>query len=454
MARHPRSSSPPRRAVASVARLLAVVLVVTFGALIPTPANAATERGYDISWPQCPNGQPMPPTDTSFVIIGLTRGLAFTENPCLADQVSWARNNGIPAQAYAMATFPTTAQLDTYGKGGPWPASTRADQLRNVGYAEGLAAVSSLSRIRWKPGVVWIDVEPRPAQPWPGATAEQKVENRYVIAGLMRALHDNGYGYGIYSYLNGWLEVTDSWQLPGVPVWATAGRLDYPTEAEERCTAASFSGGPVYLAQWTDGVYDFNMTCAGTPFADFVSSRFVDFPPRMLFLEEIEWLANSGVTTGWVEPEGTRTYRPWQPIARDAMAAFLYRLAGSPSFTAPTTSPFTDVTPTTPFYKEMTWLQAQGITTGYPDGTFRPADPVNRDAMAAFMYRFKGKPAYAAPSTSPFTDVATTDEFFKEMAWLRNSGVSTGWSDGSYRPGEPVMRDAMAAFLYRLTQLK
>ncbi|MBK8463876.1 MAG: S-layer homology domain-containing protein [Nigerium sp.] len=196
------------------------------------------------------------------------------------------------------------------------------------------------------------------------------------------------------------------------------------------------------------------MTCAGTPFADFVSSRFVDFPPRMLFLEEIEWLANSGVTTGWVEPEGTRTYRPWQPIARDAMAAFLYRLAGSPSFVAPTTSPFTDVTPSTPFYKEMTWLQSRGITTGYPDGTFRPADPVNRDAMAAFMYRFKGKPAYAAPSASPFTDVATTDEFFKEMAWLRSSGVSTGWPDGTYRPGEPVTRDAMAAFLYRLTQLK
>ncbi|NLH70298.1 MAG: S-layer homology domain-containing protein [Brooklawnia sp.] len=170
----------------------------------------------------------------------------------------------------------------------------------------------------------------------------------------------------------------------------------------------------------------------------------------MLFLNEIEWLADSGISTGWVEPEGTLTYRPWQPIARDAMAAFFYRLAGSPAFDAPATSPFTDITPSTPFYKEMTWMHSEGIATGYEDGTFRPWDPVNRDAMAAFMYRFKGSPSYTPPATSPFTDVATSDQFFTEMAWLRSTGVSTGWPDGSYRPVEPVMRDAMAAFLYRL----
>ncbi len=453
MARHRRQSSSSRRPASPTAWLLALVLAVTVGALAPTPAIAATERGYDISWPQCPNGQPMPPTNTSFVIIGLTRGLAFTENPCLADQVGWAKTNAIPAQAYAMATFPTDAQLSEHGERGPWAASSRADQLRNVGYAEGAVAVAQLAKIGWKPGVVWIDVEPRPAQPWPGSTAAQKMENRYVIAGLMRALHDNGYGYGIYSYLNGWLEVTDSWQLPGVPVWATAGKLDYPAEAEDRCTTASFSGGPVHLAQWTDGTYDFNLTCDGQPFADFTNSRFVDIPPGTLFLDEIEWLAGKEVTTGWVEPEGTLTYRASEPIARDAMAAFLYRLAGSPDFQAPSTSPFTDVAPSVQFYKEMTWLKAQGISTGYPDGTFRPADPVSREAMAAFMYRFRDKPAFAAPSSSPFSDVVTTDEFFKEIAWLSATGISTGWPDGTYRPVEPVMRDAMAAFMFRLSKL-
>ena len=47
-----------------------------------------------------------------------------------------------------------------------------------------------------------------------------------------------------------------------------------------------------------------------------------------------------------------------------------------------------DVKPTDPYYKEITWLGSTGISTGWDDGTFRPWEPINRDAMAAFLYRF------------------------------------------------------------------
>jgi hypothetical protein len=87
------------------------------------------------------------------------------------------------------------------------------------------------------------------------------LENRYVIEGLMRGLRDNGYAYGLYSFTNGWQEITGGWRLPGVPVWATAGRLDYPNEALDRCTQPSFSGGRVYLSQWYDDTRDYDRTC-------------------------------------------------------------------------------------------------------------------------------------------------------------------------------------------------
>jgi hypothetical protein len=58
------------------------------------------------------------------------------------------------------------------------------------------------------------------------------------------------------------------------------------------------------------------------------------------------------------------------------------------------------------FYTEIEWLAAQGISTGWPDGTFRPVSPVNRDAMAAFMYRFAGEPPFSAPIQSPFADIS------------------------------------------------
>ncbi|GMA31810.1 hypothetical protein GCM10025875_18020 [Litorihabitans aurantiacus] len=188
---------------------------------------------------------------------------------------------------------------------------------------------------------------------------------------------------------------------------------------------------------------------------------FVDVPPGLLFHDEITWLAGRGVTTGWELGDGTREYRPLAPINRDAMAAFLYRLAGSPDFTAPTVSPFVDVATDNQFYREIAWLHAQKISTGWAEAdgsvTFRPLQPIARDAMAAFLFRYAQVGDYQAPATSAFTDVDPGNQFYREISWLAESGVSTGWkgNDGTaiYRPLTPINRDAMAAFMYRLDRL-
>ncbi len=191
---------------------------------------------------------------------------------------------------------------------------------------------------------------------------------------------------------------------------------------------------------------------------------FSDVGPGNQFFNEISWLAGKGVTTGWTMSNGSREFRPLEPVARDAMAAFLYRLAGSPTFTAPTASPFTDVPTTSQFYKEISWLASTGISTGWDlgDGTseFRPLEPVARDAMAAFLYRYAGTvlkvntSAFDEPGVSPFTDIQPGDQFYREVSWLADEGISTGWDAGNglaeFRPLNSVNRDAMAAFMYRL----
>ncbi|MFT3876573.1 MAG: S-layer homology domain-containing protein [Propioniciclava sp.] len=117
---------------------------------------------------------------------------------------------------------------------------------------------------------------------------------------------------------------------------------------------------------------------------------FKDVPYDSQFHYEIEWLASQGVSTGWVV-NGDRYYRPRQPIARDAMAAFLYRFAEHPAFTPPAVSPFADLNPSDQFYKEITWVAEYGVATGWSLGNdiqvYRPLDTVRRDAMAAFLFR-------------------------------------------------------------------
>lgn len=179
-----------------------------------------------------------------------------------------------------------------------------------------------------------------------------------------------------------------------------------------------------------------------------VESYYSDVTSDSAFAEDILWAAQKGITTGYSDG----TFRPQQNISRAAVAAFMYRLAGSPAYVVPKVSPFNDVPTTHPFYKEISWLASQGITTGYTDGTFRPEASVNRDAMAAFFYRFAGKPAYTAPNISSFKDVPASSQFYKEISWLASKGISTGWSDGTFRPSIAIERNAMVTFMHRYDQ--
>ena len=46
--------------------------------------------------------------------------------------------------------------------------------------------------------------------------------------------------------------------------------------------------------------------------------------------------------------------------------------------------------------------------------------------MAAFLYRMAGSPEFDAPSTSPFTDVSESSEFYKENLLAGRSGYLDG----------------------------
>jgi S-layer homology domain len=168
------------------------------------------------------------------------------------------------------------------------------------------------------------------------------------------------------------------------------------------------------------------------------------------FCWEIGWLSGSGVTTGFADGG----YHPADRVTRQSMAAFMYRLAGSERGPSPncTSAPFPDVPKTHPFCGEIDWLVDEGVTTGFADGKYHPNDVVSRQSMAAFMYRLAGSPNGDDPpcATPPFPDVPTTNTFCGEIDWLVDHGVTTGFADGKYHPTDPVTRQSMAAFLYRL----
>jgi hypothetical protein len=85
-----------------------------------------------------------------------------------------------------------------------------------------------------------------------------------------------------------------------------------------------------------------------------------------------------------------RDFRPYTPIARQDMAAFLYRVA---LFEAQTGEHKVNLAASkaiggySAHGQAVTWLAGAGITQGYPDGTFGGLLPVVRQDMAAFVHR-------------------------------------------------------------------
>lgn len=170
--------------------------------------------------------------------------------------------------------------------------------------------------------------------------------------------------------------------------------------------------------------------------------------------EDIIWLAENGITTGYKDG----TFKPMAPVRRQDMAAFLYRLAGSPKY-EPTQSEmrvFPDVDSNTDHAREIWWLAANGITTGYPDNPFRGLDTVKRQDMAAFLHRLdnllnENNAASDIANAISFPDVNSSTPHQEDILWLAQNGISKGYPDGRFRPMETVYRQDMAAFLHRLS---
>jgi len=145
------------------------------------------------------------------------------------------------------------------------------------------------------------------------------------------------------------------------------------------------------------------------------------------------------------------SFRPAAPVSRQALASFLYRHAHDGAAPPPCSDQwFGDVPTSSPFCGAVAWLVGTGIATGYTDGSFRPDAPVSRQATAAFLQRYR---AAAAPTGTTCQRSLFPDMpdngFCDEVTWLASSGIATGYQDGLFRPAAAVSRQAIAAYLHR-----
>ena len=94
------------------------------------------------------------------------------------------------------------------------------------------------------------------------------------------------------------------------------------------------------------------------------------------------------------------------------------------------------------------YMQQFGIITGYSDGNFRPDAPVTRAEFAAIASRFEK----LTEGSKSFADVPDTYWAARYINFAATRGWVTGYSDGTFKPENPITRAEVAAVTCRLLE--
>lgn len=141
-----------------------------------------------------------------------------------------------------------------------------------------------------------------------------------------------------------------------------------------------------------------------------------------------------GVTLTSFDPESTMT--------RGMLITVLYRAANCPDVTG-LTHPFEDI-PADAYYSDaLLWGYSTGMIQGTDVTHFAPDDPVTREQLATFLYRYAKAEGtdYLPDDLSGFTDHAQVSDYARRpISWAVGSDILHGMGNGTLAPQAKATR--------------
>ena len=266
-------------------RLLAVTALASAGVALGLPAAPASAApsagGADVSHPQCGTSLP---TGQSWGVVGVNGGLATTENPCLAEQLSWAAQSSgtVPEQPRAQLYLNTANpgqirdQVTTWPRSGATPYGTcTGDNTTACSWQYGWERAQNSVTSIFSPTAVsagvdadpadytwWLDVET--SNTWQSGSSAALARNRAALEGMTAYLTVRGAQVGLYSTAPQWRTIAGSVgagsTLRSLDSWlAGASTL---SGARTSCSKAPLvAGGSVLMTQYVSGDRDRDVSC-------------------------------------------------------------------------------------------------------------------------------------------------------------------------------------------------
>ena len=219
------------------------------------------------------------------------------------------------------------------------------------------------------------------------------------------------------------------------------------------------SGGEVSVTKRGDGEYLFTMPGeAVRVIAAFVEAQeeadewnnpFADVAEGAWYYDAVAYASQNGLMNG----VSADSFAPDATTSRGMIVTILYRLEDSPSAAQ---ADFADVAAGAYYAGAVAWASANGIVTGYGDGTFGPDTAITREQLAAILYRYAQYLGLEVSQTADLTgygDAADISEWAQQaFAWAVREGLISGMDDGTLAPQGTATRAQVATILMRLCE--
>ena len=206
--------------------------------------------------------------------------------------------------------------------------------------------------------------------------------------------------------------------------------------------------GEVKLTDKGNGKYSFVMPgSAVTVEATFTQEGalpFADVKSGDWFYDAVAYVYDQDMMNGVSNSQ----FGPNTNLTRAMIAQVLYSMENTP---AASSGNFTDVAAGSWYADAVNWAAAQGIVTGYGNGTFGPEDNITREQMALILYQYAGMKGYDRSKQgdlSVFLDAAQVSDWAKEaMSWAVGEGLLSGKGSGVLDPTGTATRAEVAQIL-------
>jgi hypothetical protein len=141
------------------------------------------------------------------------------------------------------------------------------------------------------------------------------------------------------------------------------------------------------------------------------------------------------------------TFRPYNNTTRGQLSKIVVLALGW-TLNCPQPGHFTDVPPDNPFYCYIETAFSHGIISGYSDGTFRPGNNVTRGQLSKIIVLAMAWPDDCVPP-GHFSDVPPSNAFFCYVETAFAYGIISGYADGTFKPGNNATRGQISKIVYQ-----